>query len=105
MVREFKTDLDLVRLPSGKFNTNDCVLSLAGVSYNVLRLIGQLALLGEDAPVRHTANRRRLKTDIQEMICVSAKVVTHARSVILNFGRHCPVFVVFERLYGQWSTA
>jgi len=102
---EFKTDLDLERLPSGKFDTNDCVLSLAGVAYNVLRLIGQLALLTEDAPVRHTAKRRRLKTVIQEMICVSAKVVTHARSVILNFGRHCPAFVVFERLYGQWSTA
>lgn len=102
---EFKTDLDLERLPSGKFATNDCVLSLAGVAYNVLRLIGQLALLSEDAPVRHSAKRRRLKTVIQELICVSAKIVTHARSVILNFGRHCPAFAVFERLYGRWSTA
>lgn len=102
---EFKTDLDLERLPSGKFATNDCVLSLAGVAYNVLRLIGQLALLSEDAPVRHSAKRRRLKTVIQELICVSAKIATHARSVILNFGRHCPAFTVFERLYGQWSTA
>jgi hypothetical protein len=102
---EFKTDLDLERLPSGKFATNDCVLSLAGVAYNVLRLIGQLALLSEEAPVRHSAKRRRLKTVIQELICVSAKIATHARSVILNFGRHCPAFAVFERLYGQWSTA
>ncbi len=88
-----------------KFATNDCVLSLAGLSYNVLRLMGQSALLGEDAPVRHAAKRRRLKTVIQELISVSAKIVVHARSVILNFGRHCPAFVVFERLYGQWSTA
>jgi hypothetical protein len=28
---EFKTGLDQDRLPSGKFVTNDCVLSLAGV--------------------------------------------------------------------------
>lgn len=102
---EFKTDLDLERLPSGKFATNDCILSLAGVAYNVLRLIGQLALLSEDAPVRHAAKRRRLKTVIQEVICVSAKLAKHARRVILNFGRHCPAFAVFERLYGQWSTA
>jgi hypothetical protein len=102
---EFKTDLDLERMPLGKFATNDCVLSLAGVAYNVLRLIGQLALLSEDAPVRHSAKRRRLKTAIQELICVSAKIATHARRVILNFGRHCPAFAVFERLYGQWSTA
>jgi len=102
---EFKTDLDLERLPSGKFATNDLILSLAGLAYNVLRLMGQSALLDEDAPVRHSAKRRRLKTVIQELITVSAKFVVHARSKILNFGRHCPAFVVFERLYGQWSTA
>jgi len=102
---EFKTDLDLERLPSGKFATNDLVLSLAGLAYNVLRLMGQLALLSEDAPVRHTAKRRRLKTVMQELIYVSAKLVAHARRKVLNFGRHCPAFVVFERLYGQWSTA
>ena len=102
---EFKTDLDLERLPSGKFATNDLVLSLAGLAYNVLRLMGQSALLSEDAPVRHTAKRRRLKTVMQELIYVSAKVVAHARRKFLNFGRHCPAFVVFERLYGQWSTA
>jgi len=71
----------------------------------VLRLMGQLALLSEDAPVRHTAKRRRLKTVMQELIYVSAKLVAHARRKVLNFGRHCPAFVVFERLYGQWSTA
>lgn len=102
---EFKTDLDLERLPSGKFATNDLILSLAMLAYNVLRLIGQSALLSPDAPVRHTAKRRRLKTVLQEIIQVSAKVVRHARQKILNFGRHCPAFAVFERLYGLWSTA
>lgn len=102
---EFKTDLDLERLPSGKFATNDLVLTLAALAYNVLRLMGQSVLLCPDAPVRHAAKRRRLKTVIQELICVSAKVVEHARSKILNFGRHCPAFVMFERLYGRYSTA
>jgi hypothetical protein len=102
---EFKTDLDLERLPSGKFATNDLILSLSMLAYNVLRLIGQSALLSDDAPVRHSAKRRRLKTVIQEIINVSAKVVVHARKRILNFGRHCPAFSVFQRLHGQWSTA
>lgn len=102
---EFKSDLDLERLPSGKFATNDLILSLSMLAYNVLRLIGQSALLSEDAPVRHKAKRRRLKTVIQEIINVSAKVVVHARRHILNFGRHCPAFAVFQRLHGQWSTA
>jgi hypothetical protein len=102
---EFKTDLDLERLPSGKFATNDLILSLAMLAYNVLRLIGQGALLSDDAPVRHPAKRRRLKTVIQELITVSAKLVAHARQAFLNFGRHCPAFVVFHQLYDQWSTA
>jgi len=102
---EFKTDLDLERLPSGKFATNDLILSLAMLAYNVLRLIGQSALLSDDAPVRHPAKRRRLKTVIQELITVSAKLVAHARQTLLNFGRHCPAFVVFHRLYDDWSTA
>jgi hypothetical protein len=72
---------------------------------NVLRLIGQSALLSADAPVRHPAKRRRLKTVLQELITVSAKRVDHARRRILAFGRHCATFTVFERLYVQWSTA
>ena len=76
---ECKTDLDLERLPSGKFATNDLVLALSMLAYNVLCLIGQSVLLAEDAPVRHKAKRRRLKTVIQEIINVSAKVVVHAR--------------------------
>lgn len=39
---EIKTDLDLERLPSGKFATNDLVLHLGVFSYNLLRVIGQL---------------------------------------------------------------
>jgi len=80
---EFKTDLDLERLPSGKFATNDLILSLAALAYNVLRLMGQSALLSEDAPVRHTAKRRRLMTVMQELIDVSAKLVAHARRKVL----------------------
>jgi len=102
---EYKTDLDLERLPSGKFATNDLILSLAMLAYNVLRLMGQSALLSDDAPVRHPAKRRRLKTVMQELITVGAKLVKHARRTLLNFSRHCPAFVVFNRLYEEWSMA
>ena len=92
---KFKTDLDLERLPSGKFDTNVLVLSLAAVAYNILRLIGQQALLRRDAPLRHPAKRRRLKTVMQEMMRVAALLTTHARRLALNFSRHCPVFAVW----------
>jgi hypothetical protein len=58
---EFKTDLDLERLPSGKFATNDLVLSLAVLAFNILRAIGQATLIDPDSPVRHPAKRRRLR--------------------------------------------
>ena len=43
---EFKTDLDLTRLPSGKFDTNYLVCQLAALAMNILRLMGQRGLLG-----------------------------------------------------------
>jgi hypothetical protein len=41
---ELKTDMDLERLPSGKFDTNELILELAMLAYNILRMIGQEAL-------------------------------------------------------------
>lgn len=101
---EFKSDLDLERLPSGKFSTNDAVLSLGMLAYNVLRLIGQRALLGPDAPLRHPARRRRLKTVIQDLLCVAAHVVHHARQCYLDLGQRSPVHTVFARTYRGFCT-
>lgn len=100
---EFKSDLDLERLPSGKFDTNVLVLSLAAVAYNILRLVSQQALLRPDAPLRHPAKRRRLKTVMQDMMRVAAVVTAHARRLALNLGAHCPVLPVGGDLYDAWQ--
>jgi hypothetical protein len=76
---ELKTDLDLERLPSGKFDTNDAILHLAMFAYNCLRFLGQLGLTGTIAPVRHPARRRRLKTVLQEIMYRAARFIAHAR--------------------------
>ena len=47
---EFKTDRNLERLPSGKFDTNYLVCQLGAVAMNLLRLIGQHTLHGPDCP-------------------------------------------------------
>ena len=41
---ELKTDMDLERLPSGKFATNAVVLAFGVFTYNLLRIIGQESL-------------------------------------------------------------
>jgi hypothetical protein len=94
---EFKTDLDLQRLPSGKFATNDLVLSLAVLTFNILRAIGQATLISPDSPVRHAAKRRRIRTVMQEIIGIAARVIQHARRLTLGLGERCAAFVVFER--------
>lgn len=86
---EFKTDLDLERLPSGKFNTNDLIMTLAATSYNMLRWIGLIGLTGTISPVRHPAKRRRLKTVIQELMYRAARLIATGRRLKLRFSRHC----------------
>lgn len=97
---EIKTDLDLERLPSGKFDTNDAIVHLASFAYNCLRLLGQLGLTGEITPIRHPAKRRRLKTVLQEIMYRAAKFAAHARRLVLDFGRgvaaHAKVFIVLQ---------
>jgi len=98
---EFKTDLDIERLPSGKFATNDLVMACAVLAYNILRWIGLTGLLGDDAPVRHKAKRRRLKTVIQELMYVAARIVTSGRQLALKFSKTCPAFPSFAAIYGR----
>ena len=98
---EFKSDLDLERLPSGKFATNSLIMSLAGLAYNILRFIGQLGLLGDRSPVRHSAKRRRIRTVIQELMYRAARLIETGRKLKLRFSRHCCAFDAFQRVYNR----
>ena len=98
---EFKTDLDLERLPSGKFTTNRLVMAAATLAYNILRLVGQLGLLGDESPVRHSAKRRRIKTVMQELICLASRLVRNGRELKLKFSRICDGFHAFSLVYDR----
>ena len=96
---EFKGEIDLERLPSGKFKSNQLVLHCALVAYNNLRLIGQIANECDTLPLRKAAGRRRIRTVIQNLMYLAARVVRHARRFKLAFGRYCPWFPVFRQVY------
>ena len=98
---EFKTDLDIERLPSGKFATNDLIMTLAALSYNILRWIGLISLTGDISPVRHRAKRRRLKTVIQELMYMAARLINSGHRLRLRFSRHCPGFDAFQFAYDR----
>lgn len=97
---ELKTDMDLERLPSGKFAVNDLVMTSAALAYNILRYIGQLGLLGDKTPVRHPAKRRRIKTVIQELMYLAARMIATSRRLWLRFSRHSGLsFEAFTDIY------
>jgi hypothetical protein len=100
---ELKTDLDLERLPSGKFQTNELVLLLGMVAYNLLRLIGQESLREADAPLRKQVSRRRVRSVMQDLVYLACRLVRHARHWILSFGRNCPWLKTWRRVYLQFA--
>jgi len=100
---ELKTDLDLERLPSGKFETNELVLLLGMVAYNLLRLMGQESLREADAPIRKKVSRRRVRSVMQDLVYLACRLVRHARCWTLSFGRHCPWLPTWRRVYLRFA--
>lgn len=102
---EFKTDLDLERLPSGKFDTNTLVMSMGQFIYNLLRWVGLTGLIGAQSPVRHDAKRRRLRTVMQELVYLAGKFYERGRRLWLRLSRHCPAFNAFMRVHERLAAA
>ena len=84
---EVKTDMDLERLPSGKFETNALILELGMIAYNILRMIGQGTIGGRAPRQKREVKRRRLRTVIGNMIMMACHVTSHARQLMLGLGR------------------
>ncbi len=100
---EYKTDMDLERLPSGKFATNQLILDIAVLTYNILRIIGQTTIGDASVPLRKKAQRRRIRTVIQNLILCAAKLVRHARSLRVRYAWHNPWGVVLGHLYATFG--
>lgn len=98
---EIKTDMDLERLPSGKFDTNDLILHIGLLAYNILRMIGQKTIGNPKVPIKKDVKRRRLKTVIKDMILLAAKYVRHARRKFIKIGRSNKWFGVIKSLYDE----
>jgi len=63
----------------------------AALTMNILRLMGQSGLLWPtDAPMRHLAKRRRIKTVTHELIYRAGRLIEHGRRMVLGFGRQRP---------------
>ena len=84
---EVKTDMDLERLPSGKFATNALILELGMIAYNILRMIGQGTIGGRTPCQKRDVKRRRLRTVISNLIMMAGHITMHARQLIIGLGK------------------
>jgi hypothetical protein len=101
---EIKTDMNLERLPSGKFATNAIVLAFGAFAYNLLRMIGQESLKKKDyPPTKHHVKRRRIRTVIDRYITLAVKFVRHARSAFVKVSEINPWFPSFRRIYAAFA--
>jgi hypothetical protein len=92
---ELKHDMDIERLPSGKFAVNRIVLAVAMNAYNTLRLLGQKSLENES---KKYGKRKRIGKVIRDLICVAGKLVKQGRSLIFKINEKSTMFPVFLRL-------
>lgn len=100
---ELKSDLDLERLPSGKYATNALVMSCAGLAYNLLRAIGQVGLM-DKKQARRAKQRRRLKTVLQDLVYFAARFIRHAHGLTLRFSCHASrQFKAFQTVYRRFA--
>lgn len=84
---EIKSDMDVERLPSGKFETNALVLELAMIAYNILRMIGQGTIGGRTPRQKRSVKRRRIRTVISNLVMMACHITTHARQITMGLGR------------------
>jgi len=94
---EFKGEMDLERLPSGKFAVNSLFFQLGVLAYNMLRVMGGELVSDRRLGLRK-ATRRRIRTVIQDVMYRCARVVRHARRLLLRIRGPRAWVDAFERI-------
>ena len=100
---EVKTDMDLERLPSGKFATNALILELGMIAYNILRMIGQGTIGGRTPCQKRNVKRRRLRTVISSLIMMAGYVTMHARQLIIGLGKSNVWWHIFSDICQKYA--
>ena len=91
---ELKSDMGLERLPSGYFESNSLILHLGLLSYNMLRIIGQMSLEHDNSNLpgsrRKKVSRRRIRTVIQDLMYMAGRLIKTGRKKYISFGQLNP---------------
>lgn len=97
---ELKTGMSIEKLPVEKFATNALTLNITALALNCLRIMGRHFLNKPQLLHReYKVVRRRLRSEMQDFICIACKVMKHAGCIWLSFSRENPHYRIFKDLY------
>ena len=99
---EIKTDMNVERLPSGKFETNELVLELTVIAYNLLRMMGQESLRYRPDQKRRV-KRRRIRTVIDNLVRCASHITQHAGQQLIALGRSNTWRFAFAQLWQRFA--
>ena len=100
---ELKTDMDVERLPSGKFSCNKLIMVLANFAYNILKIIGQEALISQQFNRKRPVQRIRIKTVLQDIIYLACRFVTKSRQKIIQLSSNSNFRVPFLYVFNKFK--
>jgi len=97
---EFKTEMNMERLPSGKFVVNYAFLLLGMLVYNMLEVVGS-DLVFARALGLEKATPRRMKMVMRCVMPMCARITRHTRRLTLRLACPSPWYGFFTRLFGR----
>jgi len=99
---EFKTDLDIERLPSSKFKTNELYMTIAQVVFNLLRIVGDKAVRLKILKSNDSRIRVRIRTVMLKLILLPCKFIRRHKRWTISLPRSNPLSIIFDRLYAEF---
>jgi len=101
---EFKTEMDMERLPSGKFAVNSAFLKMGMLIYNMFKVIDQDMVYAKALGLKK-ATRRRMKTIMRSIVYMCGKIIRHSRRLILQLACPRPWYEFFSGLLKRLQAA
>ncbi len=96
---EFKTDLDIEKLPSAKFKTNELIVAMAQLVFNMLRVIGHEALSSDLLNPKGEKSRLRIRTILLKIILFPCKLIRRNKIWTIALPRSNPLSILFRQIY------
>jgi hypothetical protein len=96
---EYKTDMDMERLPSGKFETNSLIMLLGMLAFNVLRIIGQQSLKTGLIKRKRKIQRIRIRKVLQDIMYMACHFMIKYKRKTIQLARCNAYALAFMMTY------